>query len=129
MSSWIQRAGDVIPEVVRVVTEERTGGEEREFEMPRTCPACGSEVLREAGEAATRCISLSCPARLREGLIHFASKGAMDIEGLGGPSTIDKLLDAGLIRDVADIYSLTAYDLIGLEGIRDKVGGEARGGH
>ncbi|HAN87067.1 MAG: NAD-dependent DNA ligase LigA [Bacillota bacterium] len=114
----IQRAGDVIPEVVRVVTEERTG-EEREFEMPRTCPACGSEVLREAGEAATRCISLSCPARLREGLIHFASKGAMDIEGLG-PSTIDKLLDAGLIRDVADIYSLTAYDLIGLEGIREK---------
>jgi Na/Pi-cotransporter len=101
-----------------VVAEERTG-EEREFEMPRTCPACGSEVLREAGEAATRCISLSCPARLREGLIHFASKGAMDIEGLG-PSTIDKLLDAGLIRDVADIYSLTAYDLIGLEGIREK---------
>jgi DNA ligase (NAD+) len=114
----IQRAGDVIPEVVRVVTEERTG-EETEFQMPRTCPACGSEVLREAGEAATRCISLSCPARLREGLIHFASKGAMDIEGLG-PSTIDKLLDAGLIGDVADIYALTEDDLIGLEGMGEK---------
>ncbi|MDD2202617.1 MAG: NAD-dependent DNA ligase LigA, partial [Firmicutes bacterium] len=114
----IQRAGDVIPEVVRVVTEERTG-EEIEFQMPRTCPACGSEVLREAGEAATRCISLSCPARLREGLIHFASKGAMDIEGLG-PSTIDKLLDAGLIRDVADIYALTEDDLIGLDGMGEK---------
>ncbi|HOL51109.1 MAG TPA: NAD-dependent DNA ligase LigA [Bacillota bacterium] len=114
----IQRAGDVIPEVVRVLVEERTG-DEKEFEMPRVCPACGSEVLREAGEAATRCISLSCPAKIREGMIHFASKGAMDIEGLG-PSTIDRLLDAKLVADVADIYGLRLDQLAGLDRMGEK---------
>ncbi|MFY9135510.1 MAG: helix-hairpin-helix domain-containing protein, partial [Bacillota bacterium] len=98
--------------------EERTG-DEKEFEMPRVCPACGSEVLREAGEAATRCISLSCPAKIREGMIHFASKGAMDIEGLG-PSTIDRLLDAKLVADVADIYGLRLDQLAGLDRMGEK---------
>jgi len=109
----IQRAGDVIPEVVKVLTERRTG-EEREFVMPATCPECGSEVVREAGEAATRCVNLSCPARIREGLIHFASRDAMDIDGMG-PSTVERLLAAGLVRDVADIYTLTREQLEGLE--------------
>ena len=114
----IQRAGDVIPEVVRVLTERRTGAE-REFVMPTACPDCRSEVVREAGEAATRCVNLSCPARIREGLIHFASRDAMDIDGMG-PSTVERLLAAGLVRDVADIYSLTREQLERLERMGEK---------
>ena len=114
----IQRAGDVIPEVVRVLTERRTG-REQEFVMPAACPECGSEVAREAGEAATRCVNLSCPARIREGLIHFASRDAMNIDGLG-PSTVERLLAAGLVHDVADIYSLTREQLEGLERMGEK---------
>ena len=114
----VQRAGDVIPEVVRVLTERRTGGE-REFTMPTACPECGSDVVREAGEAATRCVNLSCPARIREGLIHFASRDAMDIDGMG-PSTVERLLAAGLVRDVADIYTLTREQLEGLERMGEK---------
>ena len=114
----IQRAGDVIPEVVRVLTERRTGLE-REFTMPTVCPECGSSVVREAGEAATRCVNLSCPARIREGLIHFASRDAMDIDGMG-PSTVERLLAAGLVRNVADIYTLTQEQLEGLERMGEK---------
>jgi len=114
----IQRAGDVIPEVVRVLTERRTGLE-REFTMPTVCPECGSSVVREAGEAATRCVNLSCPARVREGLIHFASRDAMDIDGMG-PSTVERLLAAGLVRNVADIYNLTQEQLEGLERMGEK---------
>jgi DNA ligase (NAD+) len=114
----IQRAGDVIPEVVKVLAERRTG-EEREFAMPAVCPECGSEVVREAGEAATRCVNLSCPARIREGLIHFASRDAMDIDGMG-PSTVERLLAAGLVRDMADIYTLTREQLEGLERMGEK---------
>ena len=114
----IQRAGDVIPEVVRVLTERRTGLE-REFTMPTVCPECGSSVVREAGEAATRCVNLSCPARVREGLIHFASRDAMDIDGMG-PSTVERLLAAGLVRNVADIYTLTQEQLEGLERMGEK---------
>ena len=114
----IQRAGDVIPEVVRVLTERRTGLE-REFTMPTVCPECGSGVVREAGEAATRCVNLSCPARIREGLIHFASRDAMDIDGMG-PSTVERLLAAGLVRNVADIYTLTQEQLEGLERMGEK---------
>ena len=114
----IQRAGDVIPEVVRVLTERRTGLE-REFTMPTVCPECGSGVVREAGEAATRCVNLSCPARIREGLIHFASRDAMDIDGMG-PSTVERLLAAGLVRNVADIYTLTREQLKGIERMGEK---------
>jgi len=106
----IQRAGDVIPEVVRVIAEERDGTE-REFVMPSVCPACNSEVVRPEGEAATRCVNFACPARLREGLVHFASRDAMNIDGLG-PSMVERLVDAGLVRDVADIYYLSAANLV-----------------
>lgn len=109
----IQRAGDVIPEVVRVLLEKRTG-EEREFVMPLTCPECGADVVREAGEAATRCVNISCPARIREGMIHFASRDAMDIDGLG-PSGVERLLACGLMSDVADIYSLAVDQLAKVE--------------
>ena len=107
----IQRAGDVIPEVVKVLAERRTG-EEREFAMPAVCPECGSEVVREAGEAATRCVNLSCPARIREGLIHFASRDAMNIDGLG-PSTVERLLQ-GWFATWRHLH-LTREQLEGLE--------------
>ncbi len=101
----IQKAGDVIPEVVRVLPERRTGAE-RPFVMPETCPVCGARVVREEGEAAHRCTNpLTCPAQRVEGLIHFASRGGMDIEGLG-PALVIQLLDAGLVRDPADLYLL-----------------------
>lgn len=109
----VQRAGDVIPEVVEVVKERRSGGE-TEFVMPQRCPVCGSDVERAEGEAAVRCIGIACPAQLKERIIHFASRGAMDIDGVG-PALIEQLIDKGLIRDPADIYSLTVEDLEPLE--------------
>ena len=105
----LHKAGDVIPEVVRVLLEKRTG-EERLFEMPDLCPECTSPVLREEGEAAFRCQSITCPAQQREGIIHFVSRDAMAIDGLG-PGVVQQLLDAGLIKDAADLYSLTFDDL------------------
>jgi len=105
----IQKAGDVIPEVVRVLPDRRTG-QEREFRMPEVCPVCGAKVVREEGEAAHRCTaSLSCPAQRAEGLFHFASRAGMDIEGLG-PAVLSQLLAAGLIRDAADLYGLTGRE-------------------
>jgi DNA ligase (NAD+) len=109
----IQKAGDVIPEVVRVLTEKRDGSE-RYFEMPKVCPECGAEVYREPGEAVARCIGASCPAQLREGIIHFVSREAMDIDGLGEAIVI-QLIDAGLVHDVGDLFRLKEADLAGLE--------------
>ena len=109
----VERAGDVIPYVVRVLPERRTGGE-RQFIMPERCPVCGSEVFREEGEAAYRCVGISCPAKLKESLAFFGSRGAMDIEGLG-EKLVDQLVERGLVRDVADLYSLTLEQLAGLE--------------
>lgn len=109
----IQKAGDVIPEIVRSLPEKRNGSE-RVFEMPKLCPECGSEVYREPGEAAFRCIGATCPAQLREGIIHFVSREAMNIEGLGEAIVI-QLIQAGLIRDVADLYRLQLTDLVKLE--------------
>jgi DNA ligase (NAD+) len=109
----VERAGDVIPYVVKVLPERRTG-EERQFVMPERCPICGSEVFREEGEAAYRCIGLSCPAKLKESLIFFGSRGAMDIEGLG-EKLVDQLVERGMVGDVADLYSLTKEQLAGLE--------------
>ncbi len=109
----LQKAGDVIPEVVKVLPEKRTGAE-RSFNMPAVCPECASPVLREEGEVAHRCTSISCPARQREAIIHFVSRAAMNIEGLG-PALILQLLDAELIRDAADLYFLEFDKLITLE--------------
>ncbi|MDK2991107.1 MAG: ligase [Clostridiales bacterium] len=109
----VQKAGDIIPEVVSVVKEKRTG-DERIFEMPDKCPICGADAVRIDGEAARRCTGVSCPAQVERGLIHFASRDAMDIEGLG-PAVVRQLLDKKLIRDEADIYYLKYEDLVKLE--------------
>mgnify|MGYP005837923335 CR=1 FL=1 len=109
----VRKAGDVIPEVVRVLPERRTGAE-RVFTMPAHCPECGADVVRLEGEAAARCVGAACPAQLREGIIHFASRNAMNIEGLG-PQIVAQLIEAGLIRDAADLYRLRQEDLVELE--------------
>lgn len=106
----VRKAGEIIPEVMRVTCDG--GGEP--FEMPKRCPVCGSETVREEGEAAVRCISPDCPAQLERGLEHFASKAGMDIEGLG-PSAIAALLEAGHIKTAADLYYLNAEDIANLE--------------
>jgi len=112
----IQRAGDVIPEVVQVIESKRTG-KEKKFKMPSKCPVCGAEVTKE--EAIHRCIGLDCPAQLKGRIRHFASKRAMDIDGLG-VKLIDQLVDKGLVRDVADLYDIKREDLIALERMADK---------
>jgi DNA ligase (NAD+) len=114
----VERAGDVIPYVVKVIEEKRTG-EEKKFVMPERCPVCGSEVFREEGEAAYRCIGISCPAKLKESLKFFGSRGALDIEGLG-EKLIDQLVERGLVHDVADLYNLTKPQLAGLERMAEK---------
>ena len=114
----IERAGDVIPYVVEVVTSERTG-KERKFHMPTSCPVCGSKVVREEGAAAYCCIGLSCPAKLRESVRHFASKHALNIDGLG-EKLVAQLIDTGLVKNVADLYDLTKEQLTDLERMADK---------
>lgn len=114
----IQKAGDVIPEVVEVLKEKRTG-EEIAFEMPKVCPVCGSEAVREDDEAVTRCTGIECPAMLFRSLVHFASREAMNIDGLG-PAIIEQLLDRNMISNIADIYSLTQEDLETLDKIKEK---------
>lgn len=109
----INKAGEIIPEVLRVVAEKRTG-DEKEVEIPSVCPECGWSVERQGEEAAIRCTNPHCPALGREGLIHFVSRDAMNIDGCG-PSVINALLDAGLVRDAADLYSLRKEDLLKLE--------------
>lgn len=109
----IQKAGDVIPEVVRSLPEERTG-EEKIYSLPDKCPECGSAIYREPGEAVARCIGATCSAQLREGIIHFVSRDAMNIEGLG-EAIVVQLIESGLIHDVADLYRLEFEDLIKLE--------------
>lgn len=114
----INKAGEIIPEVLRVVVEKRTGGE-KEVEIPNVCPECGWRVERQGEEAAIRCTNPHCPALGREGLIHFVSRDAMNIDGCG-PSVINALLDAGLVRDAADLYSLRKDDLLKLERMGEK---------
>jgi len=114
----IQRAGDVIPEVVKPLTTKRTGTE-RQFTMPHSCPVCGSEVVRPDGEANHRCPNSACPAQVAERIIHFASKGGVNIDGLG-PKLIEQLLAAGLIHSFADLYYLQHDDLANLERMADK---------
>lgn len=114
----VQKAGEVIPEVVEVLLSKRTGAE-REFYMPDICPACGGAVVRAEGEAAYRCVNANCAAILREKVIHFVSRDAMNIDGLG-EAIVHQLFDAGLIADIADLYTLTYEDLIKLERMGDK---------
>ncbi len=114
----IQKAGDVIPEVVEVLKEKRNGTE-KEFQMPKICPVCGAEAVREDGEAVTRCTGIECPAMLFRSLIHFVSRDAMDIDGMG-PAIIEQLLDKKLVENIADIYSLKYEDLVSLERMGDK---------
>lgn len=109
----VQKAGEIIPEVVRVVTEKRTG-EEKAFKMPEYCPECGSKIVRLEGEAASRCIDITCPAIVREGIIHFVSRNAMNIDGLG-EAIITQLFEKQLIKDAADLYYLKYEDIVGLE--------------
>jgi DNA ligase (NAD+) len=109
----IQRAGDVIPEVVKIIPEKRTG-KEKKFKMPAACPECGSEIVRFEGEVAHRCVNISCPAQLKEHIRHFASRGAMDIEGLGEKVSA-QLFDAKLIADPADLYFLNKEQLVALD--------------
>jgi DNA ligase (NAD+) len=115
----IERAGDVIPAVVRVMTEKRDGSE-HPLPVPSACPECGSPVVKIPGEVAVRCLGLACPAQIRESIIHFASRHAMDIDGLG-EKYIDQLLRLGLVRDVADLYQLTVAGLMQFERMGDKL--------
>jgi DNA ligase (NAD+) len=112
----IERSGDVIPKVVRVVKQ---GSDRRPFRMPKHCPVCGGEVVREEGEAASRCINTNCPARLKESVSHFVARGVMDIDGMGHV-LVDQLVSHGLVRSVADIYDLTLDQLLELERMGQK---------
>jgi DNA ligase (NAD+) len=115
----VERAGDVIPAVVKVLTEKRTGLE-KPLPIPSNCPECGSEVVKIPGEVAVRCMGLSCPAQIRESIIHFASRSAMDIEGLG-EKYIEQLLRLGLVKNVADLYYLTRDAFMRFERMGDKL--------
>jgi DNA ligase (NAD+) len=114
----VQKAGDIIPEVV-CAHPERRDGSERPFEMPAVCPSCGEPVFRDEGEAAVRCTNSACPAQLSRGIEHFASKDAMDIDGLG-PQIVEALIRAALIRDPADLYALRAEQVAELERMGEK---------
>ena len=114
----VGRAGDVIPDVRKVMKDLRTG-KEKKFVMPSKCPVCGGSAIRRPGEAAHKCLNKKCPAVRREQLYHFVSKKALDIDGLG-PRTLDQLVDSGLIKDAADLYKLKKEDLLQLERFADK---------
>ena len=120
IGDWVvvRRAGEVIPEIVRSIPERRTG-EEAEFRMPERCPVCGGPVVRLPGEVVHRCENLSCPARIKESIRHFASRRAADIEGLG-EKLVDQLVDKGLVRRISDLYHLTKEQLASLERMGDK---------
>ena len=113
----VYKAGDIIPAVLRVVESKRVS--EEKLDIPTNCPSCDSKLLHFEDEVALRCINPRCPAQIKEGLAHFASRDAMNIAGLG-PSVVEKLFDAQLVKDVADIYRLTVEDFLLLEGIKEK---------
>lgn len=114
----VQKAGDIIPQVVEVIKEDRTG-DEIKFHMPEQCPVCHEPTVRLEGEAAVKCINMSCPAQIRRGIIHFASRDAMNIDGLG-ESIISLLLDNKIIKDVADLYYIKKEDIVNLERLGEK---------
>ena len=117
----IQRAGDVIPEVVKVILEERPA-DAQPFNMPSHCPVCGTPLVRPPGEAVTRCPNPDCLGALRRGILHFAGKTAMDIDGLG-EKIIDLLIDQGLVKEIPDLYRLSEADLVPLERFAEKSAG------
>lgn len=120
VGDWVQlkRAGEVIPQVIAPIPDKRTGSE-KPWRMPKKCPVCGTPLTREEGEAAIYCPNVACPGRQLEGLVHFASRGAMDIRGLSY-ARIQQLLDEGLVRDAGDLYALTREKLLELEGYAEK---------
>jgi DNA ligase (NAD+) len=114
----IQRAGDVIPEVVEVLKDKRRG-DERKFRIPDTCPVCGSAAIKPEGEAVTRCSGKNCIAKLKERIKHFAQKDAVNIEGMGD-KIVDQLVDEGLVKHLPDLYQLEYDDVLALEGFAEK---------
>jgi DNA ligase (NAD+) len=121
IGDWVkvERGGDVIPKIVEVIEDKEHPRGKRNFEIPSKCPECGSKVVRAEGEADWRCINVDCPAKLRESLLHFASRGVMNIEGLGD-AAVQQLLDRGLVKSLADLYSLTEEQLVDLERFGEK---------
>ncbi len=115
----IQRAGDVIPEVVQVIVDKRTG-DETPFVMPDRCPVCGGEIEKPEGEAVARCVNIACPAQVKERIVHFTSRNALNIEGVG-PAHIDQLIANGLVRDPADLFTLKPEDLLKLDRMGEKL--------
>jgi len=114
----VEKAGEIIPAIVRVVAEKRTGAE-TVFSMPAACPVCGGEVEKLEGEVALRCINLQCPAQVKSWIAHYASRGAMDISGLG-ESLVEQLVDSGLVKNPAELYSLKKVEVLGLERMGEK---------
>ncbi|HEY1649995.1 MAG TPA: NAD-dependent DNA ligase LigA [Terracidiphilus sp.] len=121
IGDWVkvERGGDVIPKVVEVIEDKEHPRGTRRFVYPSNCPECGNPVVREEGEADWRCVNADCPAKLRESLLHFGSRGVMNIEGLGD-AAVQQLLERGLVKSVADLYSLTEEQLVGLERFAEK---------
>jgi DNA ligase (NAD+) len=123
IGDWVQveRGGDVIPKVVQIAEPQNSEDKRprRKFKMPEKCPSCGSEIVRTQGEADHRCVNVACPAKLREALIYFSSRGVMNIEGMG-ESLVNQLADTGLVRDISDIYKLTKEKLLSLDRIGEK---------
>jgi DNA ligase (NAD+) len=121
IGDWVQveRGGDVIPKIVSVVEDKDHPRGHKSFEMPERCPVCGGHVIRTEGEADHRCVNANCPAKLRETIRHFASRGVMNIEGMGD-ALVAQLTDRGLLKNVADIYRITKQDLLTLERMGDK---------
>ena len=117
----VERAGDVIPHVIAVIKDQRTGGE-KPFPVPEHCPVCGSRVVREEGEVAVRCIGLNCPAQVQEKIFHFASRGALDIEGLG-EKNIELFYSRGLVHNFVDLFRLKKEDLLSLPRFAEKSAG------
>src|SRR3982074_1533550 len=121
IGDWVQveRGGDVIPKVAKVIEDKDHPRGHKSFHMPETCPVCGTKVVRAEGEADHRCVNANCPAKLRETILHFASRGVMNIDGMGD-ALVTQLAERGLVKNVADIYKLTKKDLLSLERFADK---------
>jgi DNA ligase (NAD+) len=121
IGDWVQveRGGDVIPKVVKVIEDKDHPRGHKHFQMPENCPVCGTKVVRTEGEVDYRCVNANCPAKLRETILHFASRGVMNIDGMGD-ALVTQLTERGLVKNVADIYKLTKADLLSLERFADK---------